>query len=47
LIAEKKPGRTSGDPRIFCDLTATGMQDTAIASLALARAAGAGTRFQS
>ncbi|MPZ12457.1 MAG: cyclodeaminase [Kiloniellaceae bacterium] len=49
VIAGKKPGRTSDDHCVICDLTGTGVQDTAIAALAVARAraAGVGTRFQS
>jgi ornithine cyclodeaminase len=39
-----KPGRISDDQITICDLTGTGAQDTAIATLAhaAARAAGAG-----
>ncbi|MEQ8356048.1 MAG: cyclodeaminase [Kiloniellaceae bacterium] len=49
VIAGQKPGRTDDRRCILCDLTGTGVQDTAIASLAVARAraADAGTRFQS
>jgi ornithine cyclodeaminase len=49
VIAGLKPGRVSNDHCVICDLTGTGVQDTAIAALAVtrARAAGAGTRFQS
>jgi ornithine cyclodeaminase len=49
VIAGKRPGRQSDDQCLICDLTGTGVQDTAIAALAVvrARAAGAGTRFQS
>ena len=49
VIAGLKPGRVSDDHCVICDLTGTGVQDTAIAALAVARAraAGAGTRFQS
>jgi len=49
VIAGQKPGRRSDDHCLLCDLTGTGVQDTAIAALAVerARAAGAGTRFQS
>ena len=48
VIAGVKPGR-SGDAEItLCDLTGTGAQDTAIATLARQRAgaAGFGTRFE-
>jgi ornithine cyclodeaminase len=38
VIAQQMPGRTSDDDITVCDLTGTGAQDTAIASLALARA---------
>ncbi|GHC72128.1 ectoine utilization protein EutC [Limoniibacter endophyticus] len=38
VIAGKAPGRTSADEITFADLTGTGVQDTAIANLALARA---------
>src|SRR3546814_48403 len=49
VIAGKQPGRTSDAQCLICDLTGTGVQDTAIAALAVARAkaAGAGTRFRS
>lgn len=49
VIAGRKPGRASDADCLICDLTGTGVQDTAIADLAVtrARAAGAGTRFQS
>ena len=49
IIAGEKPGRESDDQCILCDLTGTGVQDTAIAALAVARAraANAGTVFQS
>ncbi len=49
VIAGEKPGRESDAQCILCDLTGTGVQDTAIATLAVARAraAGAGTVFQS
>lgn len=47
VIAQKAPGRTNGDEVTVCDLTGTGAQDTAIATLAVqrARAAQAGTIF--
>ena len=49
VIAGSKPGRSDDSHCVLCDLTGTGVQDTAIAALAVtrARAAGAGTRFQS
>jgi len=49
VIAGQKPGRADDSQCLLCDLTGTGVQDTAIAALAVARArtAGAGTRFQS
>ena len=45
LTAGRTPGRHSAEEITVCDLTGTGVQDTAIASLALtrARALGAGT----
>jgi ornithine cyclodeaminase len=45
VIARQAPGRTHDDEITLCDLTGTGAQDTAIATLALqrARAAKAGT----
>ena len=45
LTSERAPGRQSAKEITVCDLTGTGVQDTAIASLALsrARARGAGT----
>jgi ornithine cyclodeaminase len=47
IIAQQAPGRTSDDQITLCDLTGTGAQDTAIATLALqrARAAQEGTTF--
>jgi ornithine cyclodeaminase len=47
IAAGRAPGRTSSIERTFADLTGTGVQDTAIATLAYRRArdAGAGTRF--
>jgi ornithine cyclodeaminase len=48
VIAGRKTGRASDTEVTICDLTGTGAQDTAIATLALARvrAAGAGTRLK-
>lgn len=47
ILAGHPPGRTAPDQITLADLTGTGVQDTAIATLALtrARAAGAGTSF--
>ena len=47
IIAGQAAGRTSPDDITFADLTGTGIQDTAIAALALnrARTAGAGQQF--
>lgn len=42
VIAGSVPGRTSPDAVTICDLTGTGAQDTAIATLAVARAREAG-----
>lgn len=49
IIAGRKPGRTHGEQITVADLTGTGIQDTAIATLAAARAvaADAGTTFES
>ncbi len=49
VIAGLRPGRTRDDDITIADLTGTGIQDTAIATLAFARAsaAGAGTTFES
>ncbi|WP_276121634.1 ectoine utilization protein EutC [Pararhizobium qamdonense] len=49
IIAGLKPGRTATSQVTIADLTGTGIQDTAIATLAFARAglAGAGTPFES
>ncbi|RYC24004.1 ectoine utilization protein EutC [Ciceribacter ferrooxidans] len=49
VIAGLRPGRTKADDITIADLTGTGIQDTAIATLAFARAsaAGAGTTFES
>ena len=49
VIAGEKPGRVDEGHCVICDLTGTGVQDTAIAALAVTRArtVGAGTRFQS
>jgi ectoine utilization protein EutC len=48
VIAQRAPGRASEDDITLCDLTGTGVQDTAIASLAHRRAvkAGAGQIFE-
>jgi len=43
VIAGKAQGRASADEITFADLTGTGVQDTAIANLALARAKEAGS----
>jgi len=42
VLAGTRPGRASGDEITVCDLTGTGVQDTAIARLAAARAAETG-----
>ncbi len=49
VIAMQTPGRVSSDQITVCDLTGTGVQDTAIARFALDRAAAsnAGTTFDS
>jgi ornithine cyclodeaminase len=49
IVAGRKPSRVSRDQITFADLTGTGIQDTAIATLAFARARarGAGTNFES
>jgi len=49
IVAGKKPGRRSPQDVTIADLTGTGVQDTAIATLARdrARALGAGTVFES
>lgn len=49
VIAGKHPGRTSREQITIADLTGTGLQDTAIATLASQRcaAAGAGSPFES
>ena len=49
IIAAKSAGRPSADATTVADLTGTGVQDTAIATLAYARAinVGAGTSFTS
>jgi ornithine cyclodeaminase len=49
IVAGLKPSRTRPDQITVADLTGTGIQDTAIATLAFARAqaAGAGTSFES
>jgi ectoine utilization protein EutC len=48
VIAQRAPGRVSEDDITLCDLTGTGVQDTAIATLAHRRAvlAGAGQIFE-
>ena len=48
VVAGDAPGRTDAAEITFADLTGTGVQDTAIATLALARASGtgAGTDFK-
>lgn len=45
VIAGQRPGRTSTEQITLCDLTGTGAQDTAIASLAYERATAAGKGF--
>ena len=49
IVAGLKPGRTDARQITIADLTGTGIQDTAIATLAFARAqtASAGTTFES
>lgn len=49
IVAGRKPGRSGPEQITVADLTGTGIQDTAIATLAAARAAaaGAGTTFES
>ncbi len=49
IVADKSAGRPSADAITVCDLTGTGVQDTAIATFAYARAidASAGTSFSS
>lgn len=49
IIAAQKPGRTSDDQITICDQTGTGIQDTAIATLARQKceSAGVGTDFES
>ncbi|OOG74769.1 Delta(1)-pyrroline-2-carboxylate reductase [Ensifer sp. M14] len=49
IIAGQRPGRTAADQRTIVDLTGTGIQDTAIATLAFARAQerGKGATFAS
>jgi ornithine cyclodeaminase len=48
IVAGQAPGRSSADQITVCDLTGTGAQDTAIATLARGRAEaqGAGTTIQ-
>lgn len=43
MIAGKSQGRLSNEDITFADLTGTGVQDTAIANLAFARAKDAGS----
>jgi ornithine cyclodeaminase len=45
VIAGQRPGRTAPEQITLCDLTGTGAQDTAIASLAFERARAAGKGF--
>lgn len=47
VLAGHAPGRESADEITLADLTGTGVQDTAIATLALHRAAGAGVAIDS
>lgn len=47
IIAGAAPGREHPDRITICDLTGTGVQDTAIATLAFGRAGSAGTLFDS
>jgi ornithine cyclodeaminase len=49
IAADKSPGRPSPEAITVCDLTGTGVQDTAIATFACRRAAdsGVGVRFES
>ena len=49
VISQQRPGRDNTDEIMLCDLTGTGIQDTAIASLAyrLCRQHQAGTSFKS
>ncbi len=49
VVSGMHPGRQSAEEITICDLTGTGVQDTAIATLAVARAkkADAGTKFSS
>ena len=49
IIAGRAPGRNGADALTICDLTGTGVQDTAIANVARRRALdqGAGTVFES
>lgn len=49
IVAGLRPGRTNAEQITIADLTGTGIQDTAIATLTFARAgsAGAGTTFES
>jgi len=47
VLARHAPGRERADEITLADLTGTGVQDTAIATLALHKAAGAGVAFDS
>lgn len=47
LVARLRPGRKSSSQITVCDLTGTGVQDTAIAAFARASLAGTGTSFNS
>lgn len=47
LVAQLRPGRQSPSAITVCDLTGTGVQDTAIAAFARARASLTGTTFNS
>ncbi len=48
IVAGLAPGRSGGEQITICDLTGTGVQDTAIATLARdrAEAQGAGTNIR-
>jgi ornithine cyclodeaminase len=47
IIAGERHGRRSASDITIADLTGTGVQDTAIATLARDRASGSGTIFES